>query len=234
MKRRSQFRSVLFLLLAVLGVSVRAGAEEASVPVHRVSATFLTTDAAPVEAASPLRGLVTLAPRPVRAADVLPGMPARDDDQGPPPRAFEYSDAYHTRARIHRVASFATLPLFGLEGYLGQSLYNSPTDGKKSAHLVVAGAIAGLFAVNSVTGVMNLLEARHDPNFGKRRWIHAVLMLAADAGFLATAMAAPEHEHRSSVLATTSSSNAATHRAIAFTSISMATTSYLIMLFGGH
>ena len=145
-----------------------------------------------------------------------------------PARAVEYSDAYRTRAKIHRVASFATLPLFATEGFLGQSLYNDPTGAKKTAHLAVASGIGGLFAVNSVTGVWNLIEGRKDPNAGKRRWVHGLLMLGADGGFLATAMTGPSSEHGFA------EGSRATHRAIAFTSIGAASAGYLIMLFGGH
>jgi len=38
--------------------------------------------------------------------------------------AVEHSDAYQTRAKIHRVASYATLPLFAAELALGASIYN--------------------------------------------------------------------------------------------------------------
>lgn len=145
-----------------------------------------------------------------------------------PTVAVEYSDAYRMRANIHRVASFATLPLFATEGLVGQSLYNDPTEGKKTAHLAVATGIGGLFAVNTVTGVWNLIESRHDPNASRRRWVHGLLMLGADAGFLATAMTAPDSEHGMV------DDSRATHRAIAFTSIGAASASYLIMLFGGH
>jgi hypothetical protein len=152
------------------------------------------------------------------------------DVQGPPRVAVEYSEAYQTRARIHRIASFATLPLFATEAVLGQSLYNSSTPGKKTAHLVVAGAIGGLFGVNSVTGVWNLIEARHDPQGRNRRLLHGILMLAADAGFLATAALGPSTEHRSGRV----EGSPATHRAVAFTSIGAATAGYLVMLIGGH
>ena len=141
---------------------------------------------------------------------------------------FEYSEAYRTRAKIHRIASFATLPLFAVEGILGQSLYDNPTSAKRGAHSGVAAAIGVLFGVNTVTGVWNLIEARHDPNGRGRRWAHGLLMLAADAGFVATAATAPDdHEDGGS-------SSKSTHRAIAFTSIGLATTGYLIMLFGGR
>ena len=142
----------------------------------------------------------------------------------PPPVAFEYSDAYRVRAKIHKVASLATLPLFAAEGFLGQSLYDDPSSGKKDAHLAVAAGIGALFAVNSVTGVWNLLEARKDPTHRGRRLAHGLLMLASDGGFLATAALGPDHEGEGSRGA---------HRAMAFTSIGLATTGYLIMLFGG-
>ena len=118
-----------------------------------------------------------------------------DAQTSPPPRAFEYSDAYRLRAKIHRISSFATLPLFGTEAILGQSLYSDPSSSKKTAHLAVAGGIGALFAVNTVTGVWNLVEARNDPNKRGRRLLHGIMMLGADAGFLATAGLGPESEH---------------------------------------
>ena len=145
----------------------------------------------------------------------------------PPQVAFEYSDAYRLRAKIHKVASFTMLPLMATEGILGQSLYSDPSSGKKDAHLAVAAGIGALFAVNSVTGVWNLVEARKDPVRRGRRLAHGLLLLGADAGFLATAALGPESEHGEL------DDSRGTHRAVAFTSIGMATAGYLIMLFGG-
>lgn len=156
-----------------------------------------------------------------------------DHPQTPAPRvaAFEYSDAYRTRAKIHKYASFATLPLFAAEFALGQSLYNTPTEGKKSAHVAVGTGIIGLYGVQGVTGVMNLLEAKNDPNpDGKtRRLTHAILMLASGAGFAITPMVAPGERDRLEL----GSNSAGTHRAVAFTSIGIGTAGYLLMLFGG-
>ena len=68
-----------------------------------------------------------------------------DDQTRPRVIPFEYSAAYRTRAkRIHRIASFATLPLFAVEGILGQSLYDNPTSAKRGAHSGVAAAIGVL------------------------------------------------------------------------------------------
>jgi hypothetical protein len=110
----------------------------------------------------------------------------------PPPLAFDYSDGYRLRARIHKASSLATLPLFATEGFIGQSLYSKPTSGKKDAHLAVAAGIGALFAVNSVTGVWNLVEARKDPIHRQRRLLHGLLMLGADAGFVTTAATASD------------------------------------------
>lgn len=64
------------------------------------------------------------------------------------------------------MASFATLPIFAAEAIVGQSLYSNPTSGKRSVHIGVSAALGGLFAVNTVTGVWNLLQPRKDPHFG--------------------------------------------------------------------
>ena len=146
----------------------------------------------------------------------------------PPPVAFEYSDGYRLRAKIHKVSSFATLPLFGAEAIIGQSLYSNPSQGKRDAHLATAAGIGALFAVNTTTGVWNLIEARKDPNHRGRRLAHGLMMLGADAGFVATAALGPESEHGSV------GGSRGAHRAVAFTSIGLASASYLIMLFGSR
>ena len=145
-------------------------------------------------------------------------------DQTPAPRvaAVEYSDAYKTRAKIHKYASFATLPLFATEVAISQSLYSNTTDGKRSAHLALGAALGGLFAVNTVTGAWNMWDARKDPNGRKRRLTHGFLMLGADAGFVATGMLAPTND---------GGGNEGLHKTVAFTSIGVATAGYLLMLF---
>src|SRR6266566_4440305 len=88
-----------------------------------------------------------------------PDAASPNQDQTARPKAIEYSDAYETRAKIHRYSSWATLPLFASELALGQSIYNDPnanTSAAKGAHIAVGTAITGLFAVNTVTGVWNM------------------------------------------------------------------------------
>jgi hypothetical protein len=143
------------------------------------------------------------------------------------PRAIEYSDGYYTRLTIHRYASYAELPLFALEYGLGQRILNGQrtgdfaSSGTRSAHKVVAGGLGVLFAVNTVTGVWNMIEARHDPAGRTRRDIHALSMLLADAGFLWTASLAGD--------ARESQNGANRHRNAAIASISVATASTLMM-----
>ena len=154
---------------------------------------------------------------------------AEQPDQTARPKAIEYSDAFETRAKIHRYASFATLPLFATELALGQSVYNDAdprASAARGAHIAVGTAITGLFAVNTVTGVWNMWESRNDPSHHKLKLIHGILMLGADAGFVATFASGPGGRVSSTV-----GTQRETHRAIALTSIGLATGSYLMMLF---
>jgi hypothetical protein len=146
------------------------------------------------------------------------------------PAAIEYSDAYELRARIHKYASFATLPVFATELALGQSVYtdaNPRTSAARNAHIVVGTAITGLFVVNTVTGVWNMWESRHDPSHHRLKLVHGIMMLGADAGFVATFATGPGGR-----VNTTLGAERQTHRTVALTSIGLATGSYLLMLFG--
>lgn len=187
-------------------------------PAHRAAAQ----EEGPIHEA--IAGAVTATPL-VSSAD--------DDPQSPAPRhvAFEYSDGYKTRAKIHKYASVATLPLFAAEFALGQSLYNNPSESKKGAHIAVGTGIIGLYGAQAVTGVWNLVEASHDPSPAgkKRRLVHSILMLASGAGFAITPATAPGRRDRLEF----GNSSASTHRAVAFTSIGIGTAGYLVMLLGG-
>jgi len=163
-----------------------------------------------------------------RAQDADP----QDPNQTARPKAIEYSEGYETRAKIHKYASFATLPLLGTEVLLGQSLYNDPAghdSSKRGAHIAVGTAITGLFAVNTVTGAWNLWESRSDPNHRTLRIMHGVLMLGADAGFAAAFGTGPGGRRLVDF-----DSRKNTHRTVALTSIGVAAGSYLIMLIGNR
>ena len=147
--------------------------------------------------------------------------------------AVTYSDGYLLRAKIHKYSSFATLPLFATEYALGQSIYNDPsgTETKKGLHVAVGTGIISLFGVNAVTGVWNMLEDRHNPQGHKLRLVHGILMLTANAGFLATAATGPHGEGRR-FSASTSSSSRSLHRNLALGSMGVGTIGYSLMLFG--
>jgi len=153
---------------------------------------------------------------------------ADTDAQGSPrAKTFEYSHGYEVRRKIHVYASVATLPLFVTEVILGQKLYDqSGGSSVKTAHAVVAGSIGGLFGVNTVTGVWNLYEGRKNPAHRGKRMAHGIMMIAADAGFVATGLLAPDSDNFNSF-----EDRRGTHRAVALTSMGVATASYLMMLF---
>ena len=141
------------------------------------------------------------------------------------PTAVEYSDFYNTRRKIHMIASWATIPLFVGEYIAGQKLYDGDgSESAKSAHGAFTAGLAGLFAVNTVTGVWNLWDGRKDPNGRTRRIVHGVMMLAADAGFVATAGLAPDDDDGSFT------TDRSAHRNMAITSMSIAAASYIYML----
>ncbi len=154
------------------------------------------------------------------------------DPQEARPVAIEYSDAHETRAKIHKYASWATLPLMGAEWALGQKLYNDPNSinsSSRGVHGAVGSGLIGLFAVQSVTGVWNLVEARSAPG-NKKRLAHGLMMLAAEGGFIAAAAMAPGHGRNDLI---NFDANKATHRDVALVSIGVGTAGYLWMLLTG-
>lgn len=128
----------------------------------------------------------------VRAAPAAPVLFFSDTVQ--PPQAVSLSDGYYTRLDIHRYASYATLPLFLIEYLAGQKLLQEGSDAPlwaDAVHKPAAYALAGVFTVNTVTGLWNLAEAGGVKQGKTRRWVHAILMLTADAGFIYGATLAP-------------------------------------------
>ncbi|MFZ9898803.1 MAG: hypothetical protein ACO3F5_05125 [Gemmatimonadaceae bacterium] len=143
----------------------------------------------------------------------------------PADSVFEYSAAYYTRLDIHRWGSYAMLPLFAFQYAAGRELFDKSSaapEWARDGHGVAAGAVAGLFAVNTVTGLWNLWEGRNDPQDRGRKVFHAVMMLAADAGFTATGLLADDAEE--------SLARRQTHRSVALASIGLATVGYASML----
>ncbi|MCX5762981.1 MAG: hypothetical protein NTW72_16020 [Gemmatimonadetes bacterium] len=140
-------------------------------------------------------------------------------------KAFRLSEAYAFRVRVHKVASYATLPLFVAEYAAGDQLFKKSSDAPawaRSSHGVLAGGVAGLFAINTLTGSLNWWETRGQEDGRTWRTVHSALMLLADAGFAATGALADGAEE--------SQANRKLHRSVAVTSMSVAAVSYLMML----
>jgi hypothetical protein len=139
--------------------------------------------------------------------------------------AVEYSSFYHTRLKIHQVLSWTMLPLFALQYASGNQILeygNAAPDWAKDVHGPTAGALAGVFAINTITGAWNLWDSRKDPAGRTRRYIHSALMFIADAGFVYTGSLADEAEADEEVREQ--------HRNVALASMGVATASWLMML----
>jgi hypothetical protein len=164
-------------------------------------------------------------PRIALAIDSTPALVAVDTPITRRPKAIQYSDWYNRRLTVHRIGSYTMLPLFAAEWSLGQNLLQDqdPPSWMRGTHQGVAGAIGVLFTVNTITGVWNLWDSRNDPAGRTRRYLHAVAMLASDAGFVwAGAVGGSARRSRS---------DADTHRAIALTSIGVSTAGTVMMWF---
>lgn len=180
------------MLLSVLAAAAIGVAPIGPSGPDSASAAALLRPAAPS-----VRTLQTLPAAPPLRLDPSPADPSGspDDPPDPAPQLIEYSDAYFTRLMIHKWASYLTLPLFGAEYYVGNKLMgNNPPSWARPTHKALAGGIAGLFVVNTITGGWNLIEGWKDPAGRTSRLIHASLMLLSDAGFVATGMSVPSRD----------------------------------------
>lgn len=169
--------------------------------------------------------LVPATPAPLAAMPVPLGISSENADTTVThrrPRAIEYSDWYARRLMVHKIGSYVELPLFASEWYLGDKLLNGDgTDTQKNLHSVVAGGLGVLFSVNTVTGLWNLYDSRKDPSDRKKKIIHSVLMLSADAGFAATGLVAGD--------AREDSGRRSLHKNLALTSMGLSTAGTLMM-----
>ncbi|MBV9880690.1 MAG: hypothetical protein JO180_09350 [Gemmatirosa sp.] len=143
------------------------------------------------------------------------------------PHAIEYSDWYGRRLTVHRYASYVMLPVFAGEYVYGQRLLREKTDAfagrgngvsdtDRGVHQFFAGSVAALFGINTVTGLWNLYDSRHDPAGRRLRVTHSLLLLASDAGFVATGLIAGRASEGSPAAGRT-------HRNVALASMGVAT-----------
>jgi hypothetical protein len=145
------------------------------------------------------------------------------------PKAFSIGSGFSARHKVHKYASYATLPLLAAEGVIGQRLLDSTgsdSGSLRSAHSALAAGIGVLFGVETVTGVWNMMDLRKISKGNSKRFFHGFLMLAADAGFIATAFTAPHKEERN----LRTGFDASTHKIVAYTSLGVAAFSYVYKL----
>ena len=101
-------------------------------------------------------------------------------------KSVEVSDMYQTRLKIHQVGSYLVYPLFIAQAVAGNQIIKdskAAPDWAKTTHRVGATALAGVFTVNTVTGLWNLWDSRSVEQGRTRRILHTMLMLGSDAGF---------------------------------------------------
>lgn len=151
-----------------------------------------------------------------------PTTPAR-----PRAQAVEVSEWYARRLALHRWMSLASYPLFAFQYAAGKQKWDkgdSAPEWAHTGHRIGAAAIAGVFTVNTVTGVWNLIESRNVSEGRALRYLHAASMLAADAGFFWAGAVLSEQAARSA-------RKKRQHRTVALTSIGISVTSSTMMWF---
>ena len=110
-------------------------------------------------------------------------------DTPPPrtrPRAIQVSDWYSRRLTIHRYVAYSTIPVFAAQWIAGNQLLKESRQAPewaKFTHRAGATALAGMFTVNTVTGIWNWWDSRAVPQHRVLRTVHAFTMIACDAAF---------------------------------------------------
>ena len=177
---------------------------------------------------TPVLAAAILLACPIAASAQRAPQPVADEQSPSQEPAIELSDAYYTRLAIHRAGSYAILPLFAAQYYLGNRLMNDEVRAGwiRPTHRAVAAGVGAVFVVNTVTGALNLWESRTDPTDRTRRFAHVALMLAADAGFAYTGLVASQD-------ASDLASGADRHRNAALVSVGLASAGTVLMWLRG-
>ncbi|HTS87645.1 MAG TPA: hypothetical protein VMG41_04070 [Gemmatimonadales bacterium] len=186
-----------------------------------------TNTLAPAVGASPVLTAYEL-PSTIRSSLAAADLP----DTNRRPRAVTLSNGYYTRLDIHRYAGYAVLPLFAIEYFAGQQLLDHGSAAPlwaEQIHKPAAYALAGIFTVNTVTGLLNLAEASQVSQGKKRRWYHSVLMLAAEGGMIYGVTVAPTLSKIDARIAAGTRGGWTPHKIATVASMSVATFSYLMM-----
>lgn len=184
----------------------------------------------PIQAA-PAADTIPLASSLARAAAAsAPGAIA--EAPRPEAEAQDVGDWYARRLAVHRYSAWVTAAAFPIQLYTGTQLLDQTAalaEGREDpapgwaagAHTVMVGVLGTTFTVNTVTGAWNWWEDRRTPEGRGWRTAHALVMLAADAAIVGTAVLGR---------GVAGVDDARTHRAVAFTAAGLATVGHLMML----
>jgi hypothetical protein len=137
----------------------------------------LRGDHVPDDTLRPPRAVIAAVPWQAQERDTIPRRRRR---------SIEVSEWYHRRLVIHRALSYATIPLFTTQYVAGEKLFEQGSAAPgwaKTTHRVGATTLAGVFTVNTVTGLWNLWDSREVESHRGLRAAHALMMLTADAAF---------------------------------------------------
>jgi hypothetical protein len=187
--------------------------------------SLLLTLAGPVDT---IRAVPDSAPTTIPSRLELPVSLQLEPDTTPRQRrkSIEVSEWYERRLRIHRYGAYATIPLFVFQAAAGNELYQKGSGADswaRNGHRVGAASLATVFGVNTVTGLWNLWDSRAVPQGRTRRTLHALLMIASDAGFAYAGIKLSEDAEQSA-------DARRRHRNTAFASMGVAVTGAGMML----
>ena len=155
--------------------------------------------------------------------------PARPDSNQAPTqgrvKAIEVSEWYARRLTVHKAASYAMIPTFAFQWWAGQQIWEKGAGAPglaRTGHRYGAATVATLFTANVVTGAWNLWDSRAVAQGRGRRYMHALSMMTASAGFTwAGAKLSAEAEH--------DRDKRALHRKVALSSMAITTLSGVFM-----
>jgi hypothetical protein len=143
--------------------------------------------------------------------------------------AIEYGSGYNKRLKLHRILSFAMVPLFVGSFVTGDELMKGKDQAPgwaRSLHTPFALGTAAVFTANTITGVWNLWESRKDPTGRTKRLVHSAMFIAAGAGFTMAGLNAPDDDDEAG-----NGDDRRNHRNLALASMGVSVASWGLMLF---
>lgn len=146
------------------------------------------------------------------------------------PRVVEVSEWYSRRLTIHRYVAYGTVPVFAAQWAAGNAIFPDPRNAPawaKTTHRTGATLLAGMFTVNTVTGLWNLWDSRSTEQGRVLRTIHALTMLGADAAFTYAGVKLSDEAEQSSA-------KRREHRTVALSAMGVTFVSGLAMKLWNH